>query len=187
MAKLGSAVLLGVALLGLGAPALSAQSFYRTGVVESAGGFGAAVVVNGPEVIVGEPANVMRPGLVYIYRRGVDGVWSESASLGAAGGSAGDGFGASLATEGDLLLVGSPAGVHSFVRGANGWSEEALLPTPPALDEESGFGATLVLRDGLALVGAPGAAAGAGAVHLFRREGCLDAGGHLGGRGCRGG
>lgn len=171
MKKFGSTILLGAALFGLGITPLSAQTFYRTGVEEAAGGFGTAVVVNGSEVIVGESANVMRPGLVYVYTRGADGVWSESSSFGAADGDTGDGFGASLATEGDVLLVGSPAGVHSFTRGATGWTEEGMLPAPAGLADDSGFGATLAFRDGLALVGAPGVAEGAGALYLFRREG----------------
>lgn len=171
MKKFGSSVLLGTALLGLGVTPLSAQSFYRAGVETSAGGFGAAVVVNGSEVIVGEPTNVMRPGLVYVYTRGADGMWSEASSFGASEGDTGDGFGASLATEGDVLLVSSPSGVHSFTRGASGWTEEGMVPAPVGLGDDASFGATMALRDGLAVIGAPGAAEGAGAVYLFRREG----------------
>ncbi|MEQ9570207.1 MAG: choice-of-anchor B family protein, partial [Longimicrobiales bacterium] len=131
-------------------------------------GFGAALVVNGSEVIVGEPANVMRPGTVYVYRRGTDGAWMEAQVLRASDGDSGDGFGASLATDGDRLLVGGPNGVYTFTRGADGWSEQGKLPAPDMMPEGSGFGATLALAGDVALVGGPTLTDDTGAVVVYR-------------------
>lgn len=170
MKKIGSSILLGAAALALGAVPSAGQSFMPAEGPTALAGFGATLVVNGPEVIVGEPANVMRPGLVYIYRRGADGTWGEAASFGASDGDSGDGFGASLATDGDLLLVGAPAGVYSFTRSGDSWIEEGKLPTPAMLPEGSAFGATLALAGDVALVGAPAANDEAGAVYVFRRS-----------------
>lgn len=169
MEKFASSFLLGTALLGLGAGAASGQSYFRAdATMEAQRGFGAAVVVNGSEVIVGEPANVMRPGTVYVYRQGADGVWVEAETIRASDGDSGDGFGASLATDGDRLLVGGPAGVYVFVRGADGWTEQGMLPAPAGMADGALFGATVALAGDVALVGAPAEAEQAGAVYVYR-------------------
>ena len=171
MKKIGSSILLGAALVAFGAVPSAAQSLYSADGPAARAGFGGALVVNGAEVLVGEPANVMRPGMVYVYRRGADGQWGEAASFGASDGDSGDGFGASLASDGDLLLVGGPAGVYSFTRSGDAWMEEGKLPAPDMLPEGSAFGATLALSGNVALVGAPGVNDQAGAVYVFRRTG----------------
>jgi choice-of-anchor B domain-containing protein len=169
MKKIGSSILLGAALVAFGAMPAVAQSYISADRPAVRAGFGGALVVNGAEVLVGEPANVMRPGMVYVYRRGAGGQWAESGSFGASDGDSGDGFGASLASDGDLLLVGGPAGVYSFTRSADAWTEEGKLPMPAMLPDGSAFGATLALSGSVALVGAPGVNDQAGAVYVFRR------------------
>ncbi|MBT8405043.1 MAG: choice-of-anchor B family protein [Gemmatimonadetes bacterium] len=170
MKKFGYSLLVAATLAGLGAGEATAQSFVGGDVSEARAGFGAAMVVNGADVLVGEPANVMRSGLVYVYRQGDDGVWAEVASFGASDGATADGFGQSLATDADVLLVGSPAGVYSFVRSGDGWMEEGMIPTPAMLDEDARFGQTLAVAGDVALVGAPGVAEGTGAVYVYRRS-----------------
>ncbi len=168
MKKFGSSILLGTALLGLGAAAASAQSYLRVDGADAQRGFGAVVVVNGSEVIVGEPANVMRPGMVYVYRRGADGAWAEAQTLQASDGESGDGFGSSLASDGDHLLVGGPAGVYAFTRSADGWSEAGMLPAPAAATDGAGFGMTLAMAGDVAVVGAPASGDEAGAAYVFQ-------------------
>ena len=67
--RLIRALSVAVALAALALPALAQSS-----------GFGLSVIVDGDELIVGEPNNSFRPGTVYIYRRAGD-EWVESAQL----------------------------------------------------------------------------------------------------------
>ena len=46
----------------------------------AAQGFGGSVVISQGQVLIGEPANVRLPGVVYVYGRSAQG-WSETARL----------------------------------------------------------------------------------------------------------
>jgi choice-of-anchor B domain-containing protein len=116
--------------------------------------FGRAVVVGTGEVIVGEPAqgNAFRPGRVYVYRKNA-GVWREAARLSAEQPERADGFGGTLALDGNTLVVGERGGTLSvFNKTAGTWKRvgRVNLPTPEELT-----GPMVVAGDWLFL-GAPG-------------------------------
>jgi hypothetical protein len=110
-------------------------------------------------------------GSVYVYRReGAD--WVFEQKLVASDGRQRDYFGFSLSLEGNRLLVGArgaavPApeqGVaYVFVRGVDGWQQQARLDLPFA-NGFAYFGASVALAGELALVGAPGATVAAGPI-----------------------
>jgi choice-of-anchor B domain-containing protein len=99
-------------------------------------GFGLVVLVGDGEVFAGEPANLFRPGTVYVYRRGTTG-WAEMATLVAPKAAVGDQFGSSLAMAGNRLFVGAgPSAVHVFLKTGGAWNfdqtiEAATVPEMP--------------------------------------------------------
>lgn len=131
---------------------------------------GAALAL-GPDVLaVGMPgADVMEKadaGRVLIYTRS-GGSWSEVAQLVAPNTEAGANFGAALALEGDLLVIGEPradfsgtsdAGlVHVFALRNGAWGiTRTITPSNPV--EGMHFGHSVDLDGGLTAIGAPGAA-----------------------------
>jgi choice-of-anchor B domain-containing protein len=140
-----------------------------------AGAFGGSVVVLGADVLVGEPNNQMRSGLVYVYRKDAKGKWVERAQLAAKDGYESDGFGSALGAEGNTLLVGaarmadSKGAAYLFTRSKAGeWTQAAKL-SPGDLAEGDAFGAAGAVSGDLALVAAPGQSDRAGAVYVFRR------------------
>ena len=143
------------------------------------GAFGRAVAVGNGEVLVGEPDNSMRPGIVYVYRKGANGEWAESSRITAVDAAVGDGFGASLDLDGDRLIVGAfsqnaiaNTTAWIFERSAGTWRQVAQLEREPGI---TGFGISVGLSGDFAFVGAPieGGSmltGGPGAVHVYRRN-----------------
>jgi choice-of-anchor B domain-containing protein len=128
-------------------------------------GFGSAAAVGDDDVFVGEPANLIGPGVVYVYRP-ANGGWQQVQELLASDASDTDGFGRSIAVNGDLLLVGadSVGTAYLFRRQAGSWVETARLAPDGKV---AGFGDAVALGDGLILVGAPGGNGGEGSVFIF--------------------
>ncbi len=136
--------------------------------------FGASLALSGDYAFVGEPRGAS--GLVHIYQRAANG-WRAASMLKAPDASANDGFGVSVAAEGNLLLVSqitaptSPDGargmVHAFTRGSNGAYTAAGTWTAATPAPRAGFGASLVLHGDMAFVGAPGLENGA--VFVYRK------------------
>lgn len=137
--------------------------------------FGAAVTLSANEAFVGEPRGAV-PGVVHIYTRsGI--TWRATGRLAAPTAVNNDGFGATIATQGNALFVGRvdfPFGADSargavdvFRRGTNGqWTFVSTLngANRPA---RAGFGAAIVVTDRMALIGAPGE--GSGVVYVYNR------------------
>ena len=117
------ALLLG-AVLALPLP-VAGQQLYDFG-----SGFGRAAAVSGPQLLIGEPQNVVRPGRVYVFDATASG-WSRTAILSAEGAERSDGFGRALASTGDALLVGAPqaadgaGAAYLFERRGTGWVQTA--------------------------------------------------------------
>ncbi|MDT8367945.1 MAG: FG-GAP repeat protein, partial [Longimicrobiales bacterium] len=124
--------------------------------------FGRAAVIDGDDLLVGQPVNWYGPGTVYAYRPGPDGAWIEEALLTAPDSSRMDDFGASLALDGDRLAVGAPRKrdgvgvVYLFERASSraGWSSVAVLEAPETADGR-GFGTALLLEGDELFVGSP--------------------------------
>ena len=71
--------------------------------------FGVAVAVSGNLAVVGAAGSSTRNGTAYVYQFS-NSLWSQVATLTSSNPSAGDNFGAALAIDGDLVVVGDPNG-----------------------------------------------------------------------------
>ena len=182
--RLLRAVFVSLVLIGISAvPALAQSS-----------GFGLTVVVDGDDLIIGEPNNSFRPGTVYVYRKSAGG-WEEAAQLRADDSQRDDGFGAVLALAGDTLFVAQRGGLlHTFERDGSSWRStgtlnvDGLTGPDPGCQQGYGycrtdFGIAIAAEGDWMMVGKPGRVAtperrGApaqpaepGAVYVFRRGG----------------
>ena len=93
------------------------------------GSFGNSVVIDGDALIIGEPNNSFRPGMVYVYRKG-ESDWIESARLTAPSTERSDGFGAVLALSGNTLFVATRAGsLYTYERSGTTWAFSGTLTT----------------------------------------------------------
>ncbi|MFO0695322.1 MAG: hypothetical protein U0230_17295 [Polyangiales bacterium] len=153
-------------------------------------GFGEAVAIDGDRIAVGAPGHLLGGSAVtsgsvrtYAY----DGSqWVFDATLTLSGGAVGDDFGASLALESDVLVVGAPGRANGaattagtaipFLRSSAGWTAQTAL-VPPAADVTSGddYGRSVAIDAWTLAVGAPGSdvdATGAGVayVHLVSKS-----------------
>ncbi len=153
--------------------AASASDFTPIGYDGALAGFGGALAISGTDVLVGEGENQLRPGHVYIYRRGADGTWSETGRLEAPDAEWGDTFGSALAADGEWLLVGAPgrAAVYLYRSSGGEWELTATLTSDEATEEGS-FGASISLdaASGLAVIGAPGGESTRGGAHVFEAD-----------------
>ncbi len=166
-------------LLALGAGVAGAQT-YRNSSSDAASPalqqFGMAIALLGDQAFVGEPSSSKTPGgAVHVYRRTATGWRDTGTALTMDGAESGAFFGASLAADGNTLLVGmrnnadsARGGVRIYTRGTDGsWSPAGMLGTAKA---RSTFGQALAIAGDWAFVGAPNEAP-AGVVHVFRRSG----------------
>ncbi|HSK21205.1 MAG TPA: choice-of-anchor B family protein [Longimicrobiales bacterium] len=165
-----------------------------TPAAAQSGSFGTSVVIDDGELIVAEPNNWSRPGLVYVYRQSAGG-WREAARLEAPGAARADGFGTVLARTGGTLFVAQRGGrIHIFERQGTGWHHAGMLATDgiTGADAECNqygycgthFGIALAAAGDWLFVGEPGSVPGEapparpnqepqpqppGTVHVFRR------------------
>jgi choice-of-anchor B domain-containing protein len=158
--------------------------------------FGSTVVVGEGEVIVAEGTASYRPGTVYLYRE-TGSTWKEAGTLTAPDARVRDGFGSSLALEGETLVISQIGGaVHVYRRAGGSWQPSGSIAAP-AGTAPLRFGTSLALAGEWLLVGAPGQIPGlaggrrggggggggggrqggggepqpAGAVHVYRKSG----------------
>lgn len=97
--------------------------------------FGSRVSVSGDMLAVSAPGHAEEAGGVYLFSRSAEGNWEQSTVLSASDGMPGDGFGAKITLEKDLLAVSAPS--HDSSRGAvymygydseeGAWKEQAKL------------------------------------------------------------
>ena len=138
--------------------------------------FGASLAIRDGFAAVGAPRAVASRGrsgedgeeAVFVFQLDGDS-WSAGERLVFGGGPSG--FGASVAIDGDRVLVGAPREgrsgvVHEFRRAAGRWEHAGML-TVVGLDPNDAFGASVSLDGGRALVGAPGRDGARGSVFVF--------------------
>src|SRR5690606_4178302 len=107
------------------------------------GGYGSAVAASRNVLYVAEPLNVARPGTVYAYERGSDGMWREVGRVRAPASRAGDLFARSIAAAGDVVIVGYPAeaagagAAHAFQRQGSTWLHSGRLVNPAGASGDS--------------------------------------------------
>jgi hypothetical protein len=173
-----------------------AHIFYRVGTVWSdatellasdgvAGDdFGSALALDGDTLVVGaenDDIGSESAGSAYVFvRTGTD--WVEQAKLTGLNGKTGDDFGATLALEGDALVVGAPrddvqgfssaGSAHFFVRAGTQWSLVSKLKEPAV--GPNAFSAGLSLDAGRVVIGSPGnnylGTVDAGALYVYDDE-----------------
>lgn len=139
-------------------------------------GRGRAGGAQGQAAPAGAPAAPAVPaGAVYAFRRGADGQYALHSTITSAdANSAGDEFGASLAFDGAVLLIGATgqsqrAGlVHEFGLDADKWVSQRTF-APLGAGANDAFGSTIALHGSEAVVAAPGDAGGYGAAYVYRR------------------
>ncbi len=88
--------------------------------------FGWSAAVSGDVAVVSAPTtgeDGQRPGVVHVYERGSDGVWSSTARLLTDDATGSDGFGWSVAVSGSRLVVGAPEAGAAYVYEKNSSGE----------------------------------------------------------------
>jgi len=142
--------------------------------------FGSAVALRDLQLIVGAAnGGFFGEGKAYIFE--FDGtVWDAEGQLAASDGGLSDGFGATLAIEGDVAVVGAPlrdgdstldvGGAYIFERVEAEWVERARLG---ATDGASGaeFGTAVAIQGDEVIVGAVGVDNQRGAAYVFSKSG----------------
>ncbi len=140
-----------------------------------ASAFGSSLALSGDYAFVGEPRGGPS-GQVHVYRRGTAG-WRAASKIASPSGSPNDGFGVSVAADGQMLLVGrvgAPNGadsargsVHVYRRTAAGAYESLASWNEAGLVARASYGSALLIRGDMAFVGAPRQENGA--VFMYRR------------------
>jgi hypothetical protein len=134
--------------------------------------FGYSVALSGARAVVGAPGHDGYRGAAHVFFR--NDVWTEEQALVASDGAAFDNFGAAVALDGDVALVGAywnadfdgAAYVYARTGGAfeRPWIETQKLT---GSDEGERFGGSLSLSANRALIGA----LGSGVAYVFARTG----------------
>jgi hypothetical protein len=148
-------------------------------------GMGSSVAMDGNYAAVGASSGAANHGCVYVFKRGGDGSWSQTAILTADDGGVSYAFGKSVGISGEWLIVGSRdwgfsnpismGRVYFFKRNANEtWTQKASLG--PTLFEQyqvtAAFGASVAIEGDYAVAGDPNYGVDRrGSVTLFQRAG----------------
>ncbi|HQF24565.1 MAG TPA: FG-GAP repeat protein, partial [Polyangiaceae bacterium] len=144
---------------------------------------GYSVAISGDTAVVGAFGNDEKgvdAGAAYVFTR-EGSTWVQQQKLLASDGMAGDFFGASVAIDGDTIVVGAygndEAGAEAgaayvFLRSANQWTEhKKILPT--SLESLDYFGISVAIQGDTMIVGANGdddKGSMAGAAYIFRQN-----------------
>ena len=123
--------------------------------------FGEAVALDGDTLVVGasrDDFGGIDSGLAYVYVRS-GGAWAEQAKLIPAAVDADDEFGASVAVDGDVAVIGAPGAepeaAYVFSRSGGSWSQHAGV-TPGGSSVTDDLGSAVAVSGGVAAIGAPG-------------------------------
>ncbi len=135
--------------------------------------FGRALALAEGDLLVG--ATIAREsGALYVFRRGADGRWQESAVLTPSDARPEHSFGRMAATDGRVVLMAdwaadeSSGAVYVFEKQGGTWRETAKLK---ASDAQAGdwFGGSVAIANGRILVGARNRGEGRGGAYVFER------------------
>jgi hypothetical protein len=123
--------------------------------------FGESIDLDGDTLVVGafgDPTEALEGGAVHVFRQ-MDGGWRLEQRVAPEVPLEGAHFGARVALQGELMLVGGGNGsagrVHVFERHGGDWREIATLPREP-FDPEDRFGGAVAIDGENFLVGAYG-------------------------------
>ena len=142
--------------------------------------FGQSVAIDGDTVIVGagsEDSGGNNAGAAYVFTRS-EGLWQQQAKLQAGDRNDYDGFGTSVAIDGDAVIVGTPfqdtsaGAAYVFTRSEGLWQQQAKLQDN-GREAYDRFGTSVAIDGNVAIVGAPyenTSHANAGSVYVFTSE-----------------
>ena len=130
--------------------------------------FGASVAIDNGVVVVGAPYdndNGSRSGSTYVFTADRDGLYSQSNKLNADDGDTWDFFGASVAIDNGVIVVGAhrdddngmgSGSVYVFTADSNGKYEQSnkLIAANEVLMEDDFFGYSVAIENGIVVVGA---------------------------------
>ena len=162
----------------------SLQAKLTAGDAAAGDRFGTSVTLDGDTVLVGAPYDDdggSDSGSAYVFTRSGT-AWSLQAKLTAGDAAAGDGFGTSVALDGDTALVGAygdddsgsaSGSTYMFTRSDSAWIQQGKLTAGDAAADD-GFGGSVALDGDTALVGAyedDDGGSGSGSAYVFTRSG----------------
>jgi hypothetical protein len=133
--------------------------------------FGSSVALLGDTAIAGAIGRNVDTGAAYVFTRSGS-VWSQTATLTAAGGATDDYFGYSAALSGDAAIVGAygrnrfTGAAYVFTRSGSTWSQTATLTASGGAMGDY-FGTSVALSGSTAIAGAPGRNVYTGAAYVF--------------------
>ncbi|MDZ4701236.1 MAG: choice-of-anchor B family protein [Rhodothermales bacterium] len=138
--------------------------------------FGRALGVAGDFVIASAAGRNKQTGAVYAFKKQGN-AWQQHSVFSAAETVEGDLFGLTLATAGDLLVVGSPvkgngrgaAYVFAYDSASDSWKEQTKLEAD-SLSENAQFGAAIAITEQHLFIGAPGIDGFTGAVYVYQKD-----------------
>jgi hypothetical protein len=140
-------------------------------------GGGSSVAISGNTAVIGailDDDNGEYSGSAYVFNRDARGLWSQQARLLPSDGEANDAFGGSVATTGDMAVIGSPGdddrgSAYVFTRDALGkWSQQAKLQASDGAPGDAFGGATI--SDDMVLISNPTDDDSRGSVYVFTRD-----------------
>lgn len=157
-------------------------SIFDQGVAQGGAQSGAAVAVSGEYAAVGAPfdsAGAPNSGSVRLYR--LSGAsWQYQGALVASDGTTGDRFGAAIAMDGNILVVGAPddddaganyGAVYIFERFGSLWIQTAKI-TPPGATTDDYFGRAVAVEGSRLVIGStPLSPANRGSVYIYEKSG----------------
>ena len=129
--------------------------------------FGYSVAIDGDTIVVGSYGNNgggLDSGAAYVFTR-TAGVWTQQAKLLPADIAPQDGFGYSVAIDGETIVVGSPSdddagsgsgSAYVFVRSGATWIEQGKLVAADGAEGDA-YGTSVAVHLDTAVAGAPGA------------------------------
>ena len=135
---------------------------------------GRVAATDGDYVLMASWAHSESRGAVYVFHRGPDGRWSESAMLTGSDVQPNALFGFSMAIEDGLALIGAPqqenstGAVYAFAldEATGAWTQQAKI-TGAGTGPGSRFGAAVGLRNGQAVIGASTHDQGVGITYTY--------------------
>lgn len=139
--------------------------------------FGASIAIDagGAYLIVGAPGVESSAGAAYVFKRNRDGTYTQIDTLLPDDAEADDLFGASVAIQKDLVMVGAPGddaaegAAYVFKRQRDGsyLQIDKLTAEDNAADDL--FGSSISFDKNVAVIGAPGDESSAGSAYIFRQ------------------
>ena len=138
--------------------------------------FGAVALIAGDRILVTAGSPFDQAGTVTVFAR-EDGEWTETATLQAFDGVAGDRFGESMASDGSTLWIGADGvnsregGIYQFTPDAGGAWTSVRKITAPVPQPGQGMGRVVAQAGDLLVSGMPGDDYAAGTAMIFERDG----------------